>query len=126
VVGFHAFPGWLRGGFIGVDIFFVISGFLISTIILENLDRGTFIIPTSHTSGKRCYQPVDQEGGIYDALELAGFSNSGGLNIRERASAGDRSAYERWEARDAGRGRANLSFPSREMCRSSSFREHKT
>jgi peptidoglycan/LPS O-acetylase OafA/YrhL len=42
VVAFHAFPNWLRGGFIGVDVFFVISGFLISTIIFENLDRGTF------------------------------------------------------------------------------------
>jgi peptidoglycan/LPS O-acetylase OafA/YrhL len=42
VVVFHAFPGWLRGGFIGVDIFFVISGFLISTIIFENLEKGTF------------------------------------------------------------------------------------
>lgn len=27
VVIFHAFPSWLKGGFIGVDIFFVISGF---------------------------------------------------------------------------------------------------
>lgn len=27
VVVFHAFPGWLKGGFVGVDIFFVISGF---------------------------------------------------------------------------------------------------
>ena len=42
VVSFHAFPGLLRGGFIGVDVFFVISGFLISTIIFENLERGTF------------------------------------------------------------------------------------
>ena len=42
VVAFHAFPGWVKGGFVGVDIFFVISGFLISTIILENLEKGTF------------------------------------------------------------------------------------
>lgn len=42
VVVFHAFPARLKGGFIGVDVFFVISGFLISTIIFENLDRGTF------------------------------------------------------------------------------------
>jgi peptidoglycan/LPS O-acetylase OafA/YrhL len=42
VVAFHAFPGWVKGGFIGVDIFFVISGYLISTIIFENLDNGTF------------------------------------------------------------------------------------
>jgi len=42
VVAFHAFPNWVRGGFIGVDVFFVISGYLISTIIFENLDQGTF------------------------------------------------------------------------------------
>ena len=42
VVIFHAFPTLLPGGFIGVDIFFVISGFLISSIIFKGLQRESF------------------------------------------------------------------------------------
>src|SRR5450631_2992365 len=42
VIGFHAFPSKVLGGFVGVDIFFVISGFLISGIIFSNLQKGRF------------------------------------------------------------------------------------
>jgi peptidoglycan/LPS O-acetylase OafA/YrhL len=42
VVGFHAFPNLVKGGFIGVDVFFVISGYLISTILIGNLERNSF------------------------------------------------------------------------------------
>src|SRR5688572_242044 len=42
VLAFHAFPNVAPGGFAGVDVFFVISGFLISGIILGDLERGRF------------------------------------------------------------------------------------
>src|ERR1700736_3275815 len=42
VVIFHAFPEAMPGGFIGVDIFFVISGFLITGIIARELEQKRF------------------------------------------------------------------------------------
>ena len=42
VLFFHAFPKTLKGGFIGVDVFFVISGYLICGIILRDLQVGAF------------------------------------------------------------------------------------
>ena len=44
VLAFHAAPLWMPGGFAGVDIFFVISGYLISSIVLQSLARGTFSV----------------------------------------------------------------------------------
>src|SRR4029079_5702496 len=42
VVGYHAAPGVVRGGYVGVDVFFIISGFLISSIILRGCDAERF------------------------------------------------------------------------------------
>ncbi len=42
VVLYHAFPNYLPGGFVGVDIFFVISGYLISGILYKGQSEGNF------------------------------------------------------------------------------------
>src|SRR5207237_2941721 len=44
VVWYHAFPSSVPGGFVGVDIFFVISGFLITRIIVGELATNSFSI----------------------------------------------------------------------------------
>ncbi len=42
IVLFHAELGGLNGGFVGVDVFFVISGFLIGSIVVREVSAGTF------------------------------------------------------------------------------------
>ncbi|QLE79164.1 acyltransferase [Francisella sp. Scap27] len=44
VILFHLDLSWVKSGFLGVDIFFVISGYLITTIILRDLEQGIFSI----------------------------------------------------------------------------------
>lgn len=43
VLIFHLFPSLLPGGYLGVDVFFVISGFIITTIIVENSIQEKFV-----------------------------------------------------------------------------------
>lgn len=42
VILFHAGHPWFTGGFLGVDVFFVISGFLITSFIVSGLQKSTF------------------------------------------------------------------------------------
>jgi peptidoglycan/LPS O-acetylase OafA/YrhL len=42
IVAYHAFPRWVAGGFVGVDVFFVISGFLITRIVADEREAGRF------------------------------------------------------------------------------------
>lgn len=44
VIFFHAGFSFFSGGFVGVDVFFVVSGYLIATIIIKELNNNTFSI----------------------------------------------------------------------------------
>lgn len=58
VVLYHGFPKNLPGGFIGVDIFFVISGYLISNIILYQTSQHTFSLATFYYHRARRILPA--------------------------------------------------------------------
>lgn len=58
VVFFHAFPHLLPGGFAGVDVFFVISGYLISALILQDIGRAQFSIKSFYARRIRRIFPV--------------------------------------------------------------------
>ena len=85
VILFHAGFEGLRGGFVGVDVFFVISGYLITSIILSEKEAGTFrlaefwerrarrILPTLFLVVAACL-PVAFL--LLDQFELHGFSKS--------------------------------------------------
>jgi peptidoglycan/LPS O-acetylase OafA/YrhL len=46
VVAYHAFPRALPGGFAGVDVFFVVSGFLITRFIYHEINERHFSFPS--------------------------------------------------------------------------------
>jgi len=58
VIFFHAGIGFLSGGYVGVDIFFVISGFLITTIILSEIEDGSFSLANFYERRARRILPA--------------------------------------------------------------------
>jgi peptidoglycan/LPS O-acetylase OafA/YrhL len=58
VIFFHAGFQAFSGGFVGVDVFFVISGYLITTIILADKDKGTFSLVTFYERRARRILPA--------------------------------------------------------------------
>src|ERR1700731_4477337 len=58
VVGFHAFPAVISGGFVGVDVFFVISGYLITGLILDRQATGRFSIKDFYVRRARRILPA--------------------------------------------------------------------
>lgn len=58
VLLFHADPSWLPGGFVGVDVFFVISGFLITSIITREISQNTFTLASFYKRRIKRILPV--------------------------------------------------------------------
>lgn len=58
VILFHAGFGAFGGGFIGVDVFFVISGYLITSLILEEMDEGKFSLANFYERRARRILPA--------------------------------------------------------------------
>ena len=58
VILFHINPQYMPSGFLGVDIFFVISGFLITSIIYKEMAEGTFTFANFYNSRIKRILPV--------------------------------------------------------------------
>ena len=58
VVLFHGGFSWLSGGYVGVDVFFVISGYLITSIILTEQSQGRFSIAAFYERRARRILPA--------------------------------------------------------------------
>lgn len=71
VLLFHFMPGSLTGGYAGVDVFFVISGYLMTAIIYGGLQKGTFSV--WHFYLKRANRIVPALAVLCLAMLLAGW-----------------------------------------------------
>jgi peptidoglycan/LPS O-acetylase OafA/YrhL len=58
VIAFHSFPSVAPGGFTGVDVFFMISGFLITSILESDLQGSRFSIIRFYSNRIRRIAPA--------------------------------------------------------------------
>jgi peptidoglycan/LPS O-acetylase OafA/YrhL len=58
VIFFHAGSNWVTGGFVGVDVFFVISGFLITSLLLAEREAGSFSLTNFYERRARRILPA--------------------------------------------------------------------
>lgn len=58
VILFHAGFGFFSGGFIGVDVFFVISGYLITSILIKDIEAGQFSLANFYERRARRILPA--------------------------------------------------------------------
>lgn len=77
MIAYHAFPTRLRGGFIGVDVFFVLSGFLISGNIFHGIARGSFSLVEFY--GRRCRRIIPALAVVLVAVTSLSFLVSSGI-----------------------------------------------
>jgi peptidoglycan/LPS O-acetylase OafA/YrhL len=76
VVLFHLWPNRLAGGFVGVDVFFVVSGFLINSHILRDVDRDQFSIPRFWARRIRRLLPASLTVLIFTTMGVLAFAPS--------------------------------------------------
>ncbi len=58
VIAFHAGFSWALGGFVGVDVFFVISGYLITRLLCRDLEQGRLSLTTFYERRARRILPA--------------------------------------------------------------------
>ncbi len=70
VILFHAGFESFSGGFVGVDIFFVISGYLITTIILSEKEQGKFSLVNFYERRQTHIAPLVFGNACFHAFRL--------------------------------------------------------
>jgi peptidoglycan/LPS O-acetylase OafA/YrhL len=72
VLLYHSFPGTFRGGFLGVEMFFVLSGFLLTTLLLDE-HRKTQTIDVRAYAGRRIRRIVPALVVVLTGLAVVGL-----------------------------------------------------